>query len=201
MTTVWRLALTAMAAERRHPVTSPLLIAALTAACAGVLWLLGQPLTCPCGHIALWAGDMATNQNSQQIADMYSLEHAATGLFLFVALRRLPAHIAQSSRLIGIAAGAIGWEFMENSAWMIRRFREVTISVHYAGDSVLNSSTDVLFCCLAFALAARLPWRASLALAIVLEVLVTVTIHDSILLSLFSLITGNHALREWQLAR
>ena len=197
----WRPVLRAMAAEHRHPLTSPLLISLLTGVCAGALWLLGQPLTCPCGHVALWAGDIATNQNSQQIADMYSLEHAAAGLFVFVLLRPLPARIAHSTRLIGVAVGAIGWEFLENSAWMIRRFREVTISVHYAGDSVLNSSTDVLFCCLAFAIAARLPWRVSAALALLCEAIVTVMIHDSILISVVALITGNHALREWQLAR
>lgn len=197
---VWNLLRGAMAAERRHPATAPLLITLLIGTCAGALWLLGQPLTCPCGHVALWAGDIATNQNSQQIADVYSLEHAATGLFLFVALRPLPAHLAHSSRLIGVAIGAVGWEFLENSAWMIQRYREMTISVHYAGDSVVNSSTDVLFCCLAFALASRLPWRASLAVVLLCEVLVTLMIRDSILLSLVALLTGNDALREWQLA-
>lgn len=197
----WSLVQRALAAERRHPATTPLLVILLTGVCAGALSLLGQPLTCPCGHVALWAGDIATNQNSQQIADIYSIEHAASGLFLLVALRPLPAHIAHSTRLIGVAIGAVAWEFLENSAWMIQRYREVTISAHYAGDSVLNSSTDVLFCCLAFALAARLPWRVSLTIVVLSEVLVTLLIRDSILLSLFALLTGSDALREWQLAR
>ena len=193
--------LRALAAERRHPATSPLLVTLLIGVCAGALALLGQPLTCPCGHVALWAGDIATNQNSQQIADIYSIEHAASGLLLLVALRPLPAHIAHSTRLIGVAIGAVAWEFLENSAWMIQRYREATISAHYAGDSVLNSSTDVLFCCLAFTLAARLPWRASLTVVVLSEVLVTLLIRDSILLSLVALVTGSDALREWQIAR
>ena len=191
---------TILAAEGRHPATAPLLLTMLVVVCASTLWALGQPLICPCGHVALWAGDMATNQNSQQFADAYSIEHAAAGLLVSVLLQPL-ARVAHSTRLVGVAAGAVGWEFLENSSWMIHRFRALTISVDYAGDSVLNSSTDVIFCCLAFAIAGRLPWRVSFALVALAEVVVTFAIHDSILLSLLALLSGNDALREWQLAR
>lgn len=196
---VSRAARAVLAADGRHPATAPLLLTLLVLICAGTLWVLGQPLTCPCGHVALWAGDMATNQNSQQLADAYSIEHAAAGMLVYVLLRPLTG-VAHSTRLIGVAAGAVGWEFLENSTWMIHRFRALTISVDYAGDSVLNSSTDVIFCCLAFAVAARLPWRVSLLLVAAAEVVVTFAIHDSILLSLLALLSGNTALREWQLA-
>ena len=190
-----------LAGRDRAPYTAPLLIVALTMTCAGTLWLLGQPALCPCGHVALWAGDIASNQNSQQLADAYSIEHAAAGVFVFTLLVPLTAWVAYSSRLIATSLGAVAWEFFENTDWMIRRYREMTISTDYAGDSALNSSTDVLFCCLAFALAARLPWRTSVALVVAAEVAVTILTRDSILLSVVMLITGNDALREWQLAR
>ena len=58
-----------------------------------------------------------------------------------------------------------GWEVLENSPLIIDRYRAVTISLGYVGDSVLNSVSDVLMMSLGFLLASR--WRVWASVAFV----------------------------------
>jgi hypothetical protein len=95
----------------------------------------------------------------------------------------------------------VAWEVAENTDAVINRYREATISLDYFGDSVLNSSFDALFCLVGFAIASRLPWRASVALIAITEVGLALTIRDSLLLNIIMLLYPVDAIREWQMAR
>lgn len=79
---------------RRMPMRSGallpvLLVAAIIATGAVALWLMGQPLWCRCGYLALWSGNIWSDQNSQQVADPYSFTHITYGVLFFWALSPL----------------------------------------------------------------------------------------------------------------
>lgn len=177
-----------------------LAVLGLMAAGAGALAAMGQPLLCRCGEVALWSGNIASEQNSQQVADPYSFTHVTHGILFFAALWPLRARLAMSSRLIVAIAIEVAWEVLENSPMVIDRYRQATISLGYSGDSVLNSAADVACCLLGFVIAARLPWRLSVALVVLMEVVLAITIRDGLLLNIVMLLVPVPAIREWQLA-
>lgn len=171
------------------------------AAGALTLWLMGQPLFCRCGQIALWSGDIWSNQNSQQFADPYSFTHITHGVLFFGALYALRHRLDLSWRLLIATVIEVSWEIAENTPFIINRYREATISLDYVGDSVLNSTFDVLFCILGFAIASRVSGRVAFAGVVATEVLLALTIRDSLLLNIIMLVAPVAAIREWQAVR
>ena len=180
--------------------TGAVLVAAMIAAGAGALWLMGQPLSCRCGEIAVWSGDIWSNQNSQQVADPYSFTHITHGVLFFWALYALRRRPALSWRFVAAMAVEMSWEVAENTPMVINRYREATISLDYFGDSVLNSSFDALFCVVGFVVASRLPWRVAALGVVASEIVLALTIRDGLLLNIIMLLVPVTAIREWQAA-
>jgi hypothetical protein len=89
------------------------------------------------------------------------------------------------------------WEVTENSPFVIDRYRQ-TMSLDYAGDSILNSMSDILFCVLGFALATRLPVWVTVVLIVLMEVGVGYAIHDNLTLNIIMLIHPFKAIKHWQ---
>ncbi|MCP3736013.1 DUF2585 family protein [Sphingomonas sp. RP10(2022)] len=174
------------------------LIPALLVATAAILLAMGRSAICPCGRIALWHGAVQSDQNSQQIADWYSLSHVVHGLLFYgatwLALHRWP----WTARLVVAVVVEAGWEILENSPLIIDRYRAVTMAWGYSGDSVLNSISDIAAMMLGFTIARRLPWWASAGLVVLLEVVALVAIRDNLTLNLIMLIAPVEAIRIWQ---
>ncbi|HYL57457.1 MAG TPA: DUF2585 family protein [Candidatus Acidoferrales bacterium] len=105
--------------------------------------------------------------------------------------------MAAGAATIALAAES-AWEVFENTDLVIQRYRAATISLHYYGDSVMNSMCDIGACMVGFALAYVLPVRVSVAAAVILEVVLAIWIRDSLLLNIIMLIHPVPAIRSWQ---
>jgi Protein of unknown function (DUF2585) len=173
---------------------------------AFILYAMRRPPICPCGTVKLWWGVVASAQNSQHLADWYSFSHVIHGL-IFYALAHLfwrkwslfdgaPARWALP---IAVAIEA-SWELLENSPMIIERYRAVTVSFGYSGDSIVNSLADIGWMMGGFWIAGRLPWKASLTLAIALELFTLAAIPDNLTLNVLMLVWPIDAVRQWQAA-
>lgn len=180
---------------------------AALAALLAIELAMGRPPICPCGTVRLWWGVVQSSQNSQHIADWYSASHLIHGLlfyfFAHLLWRRWRVFGGLPTRwALPIAVLFEGfWEVLENSPIIIQRYREVTISWGYSGDSIVNSMSDVLFMVAGFLLASRLPVWASVALAIALELFTLAMIRDNLTLNILMLVWPVPAIAQWQAGR
>jgi hypothetical protein len=183
-----------MRIERRHW----LIALGLAAVMALILLWMGRPPICACGEIKLWTGAVQSADNSQHLADWYTPSHIIHG-FIFYAfgwlfLRRNP----MGERYLGAVLIEAGWELLENSQYIIDRYREATFAFGYNGDSVLNSLADLGWMTLGFLLARRLPIWATVGIAIFFELLTLWTIRDNLALNVLMLVAPVDAIRIWQ---
>jgi len=181
--------------------TQAAIVVALIAAAAIILYAMGHPLICKCGYVKLWHFDVVSAENSQHIFDWYTPSHVIHG-FLFYALFWLIApRMSFGQRLILAVMVEASWEVVENTDFVINKYREATVSLDYYGDSVLNSVSDIAFMIAGFFLAARLPVWLTVVLAIALEVFVGVMIRDGLTLNVIMLVWPLDSVLQWQQGR
>jgi hypothetical protein len=174
----------------------------ITAATGGILFWMGRAPICQCGAVKLWHGIVQSPENSQHVADWYSFSHVVHGfifyggIWLLSRLARWP--LSLGAGLVLATALEAGWEITENTDVIINRYREATIALDYFGDSVVNSTSDILMMMIGFLIASRLPPLATLAIAAVLELGVAYVIRDNLILNVIMLLYPLDAIRVWQ---
>ncbi len=159
----------------------------------GRLWL------CECGRVLLWAGDAWSSDNSQHLFDPYSFTHVLHG-FVFCGLLAwvCGGRVSWQGRLALAVVIEACWEVIENSAFVINRYREATLALGYQGDTVINSVGDIFACALGFLLARRLGLRRSLVAFALVEIVLLVWIRDSLLLNILMLLYPSEEIKAWQ---
>ena len=126
----------------------------LVALQAAILLIMGREPICKCGYVKLWHGVVMSAENSQHVSDWYSPSHPRLHL-LRTTLACLRVPLSFGMRLILAVAIEASWELIENTDYLINRYRGTTVSLDYYGDSVINSVSDTLFMVAGFFLASR----------------------------------------------
>lgn len=179
---------------------SALIALLLSLVVIAILFYMDRPPICACGDIKLWHGIVQSSENSQHVADWYTPSHIIHGFIFFglgrLLLKKWPLGLALCAAIL--VEGA--WEILENSPIIIDRYREVTISYGYAGDSIINSMFDLVWMILGFFLASRLPWKMTLALALLFEAFTAYMIRDNLALNILMLTVPLESVKEWQAA-
>lgn len=167
---------------------------------AATLLLMGRNPLCTCGAINLWVGERDSARTSQMLLDWYSLSHVVHGLLFYGALWLIARRCAVEWRFVAALFVEASWEVVENTPFVIDRYRATTAALGYSGDSVLNSMSDIAMMALGFLLGQRLPLWAAFSLVVLLELIPLFVIRDNLTLNVWQLIAPNDALQAWQSA-
>ena len=163
-----------------------------------MLHLMGRVWICSCGTVRLWVGDIWSAELSQQLFDWYTPSHIVHGILFYGLLRLVLPRTPVLLRLLIAVGIEVSWEIAENSPWVIEAYRKQALAAGYTGDSILNSLSDTVAMMMGFMLARLLPWKATVALVLVLEIGTAALVRDNLTLNILNFIHRFPAVEAWQ---
>ena len=181
--------------ESRRAAVAAFVIVALAAA---ILLAMGRDPICTCGSVELWVGGRDSPRTSQMLADWYSFSHVVHGLLFYPGLWLVARRWPVERRFLAALGLECAWEVIENTPFVIDRYRTATAALGYTGDSVINSLSDIAMMALGFLAARKLPLWAAVTLVLALELVPFIAIRDNLTLNVWMLLWPNEAVRSWQ---
>ena len=173
-------------------------MAVLIAVALVILRLQGRVWWCQAGDYTPWSWEIWSTHNSQHFIDPYSFTHILHGVVEFWLIGLLLPRLSLAWRFFIAVFIESTWEVVENTSYVIQRYREATMSLDYFGDSVINSVADIFCCALGFWIAWKLRFWKSLALFILTELILVLTIRDSLIINVIMLLWPIEAIKAWQ---
>lgn len=170
---------------------------ALSILFVGLLYLEGRPWSCKQG-LGIWSAAWS-RCTSQHLLDPYSLTHVLHGIIFYWLLWPWAPKLALHWRMVFALALEIAWELLENSPWIVERYRQQTAALDYTGDSILNAIGDGITTGIGVAFASQFSWKVSVAVFLVLELGLLYFVRDSLTLNVFMLLVPLESLKVWQL--
>ena len=140
------------------PVRAAVIALAIVAAAASIELAMGRVPICRCGYVKLWHGVVHSSENSQHLTDWYTLHRTSS-----TASASTPCcgwsrdGCRRGVRFVAAVLLEAAWEVVENTPFIINRYRAATISLDYFGDSVINSMSDIAAMMLGFWIARKSP--------------------------------------------
>src|SRR5215203_872258 len=148
----------------------------------------GRLLMCACGYFELWTSDTCSSNNSQQLLDPYSFTHVLHGFLFFWLIAQLFRKVKTQWQFWLALLLEAAWEVFENTSFVINKYRTQTAALGYQGDTVVNSLGDLGCALIGYFVARQLGLRRSVILFLIIEVVLILWIHDSLLLQILMLL-------------
>jgi hypothetical protein len=164
-----------------------------------LLHLQGRSFLCTCGRFAVWVSDWCSSNTSQQLFDPYSLTHLLHGFLFFWLIAVLFRRTRRAWQFWLALLLESAWEVFENTSFVIDKYRTETAALGYQGDTIVNSMGDLACALIGFLVARRLGLRWSLLVFVLVELVLILWIHDSLLLQLLMLVRPVEAIKMWQM--
>ena len=163
------------------------------------LYWQGRVWWCKVGDLSPWSSDIWSTHNSQHFFDPYTFTHILHGVLYFWIINLIFKEMPLRWKFFLVILVECLWELLENSNFVIERYRAATISLDYFGDSILNSLSDVLSCAFGAFLAYKLKFWRSLIYFAATEILLLFLIRDNLTLNIIMLIYPIEAIKQWQM--
>ena len=160
--------------------------------------MMGRKIWGTGGQAGFWSSDINSATNSQFMFDPYTSSHMLHGVLFYAFFWLIGRNWPLQLRLLLALVTECGWELLENSTFIIERYRAQTISLNYFGDSIVNSMCDVIAAVIGFMIARRLPVPVTIAIFVLVEVAMAWAVRDNLTMNVIMLVHPIEALKVWQ---